>query len=248
MAVHLYGIVAEDAPLPDRPGRGDAKLRLVTSDGLGVIVSDADEHARVAASDLLAHARVLESCVEESTVIPMQFGILLPDDAAVRGDVIEPDHDALTQLLHTFDGLVQLSVRVFQEEEPAMRVVLSRYPELSALRERVRETVPAAPVSEQLRLGEGVSRALTDLAAEYADVVAPRLAERARATSAQETQGVNEVLNAAYLVGRSEQGDFGAAVSAVREAFADQLLVRFVGPQPPYSFIDAAQEGRATWA
>ena len=247
MAVHLYGVVAEDATLPELVGRGGAPLRLVGGDGVGVIVSDVEEHARVAAADLLTHARVLEQCVERLTVVPMQFGLLLPDDQAVRLDVVEREHDGLRGLLAAFDGFVQLSVRAFQEEAPAMRVVLSRYPELRELRERVRETVPSAPVSEQLRLGEGVSHALTDLAAEYAEAIAPRLAAQARAVTAQEPQGVNEVLNAAYLVERSAQGGFGAAVSAVREAFAEQLTVRFVGPQPPYSFVDAAREGRATW-
>jgi len=248
MTVHLYGVVAEEASLPDLPGRGDAPLRAVTSHGLGMIVSDVDESARVKAADLLTHARVLESCVEKATVVPMQFGILMPDDESVRGEILDADHDALRGMLQAFEGLVQLSVRVFQEEEPAMRVVLSRYPELRALRERVRETVPPAPVSEQLRLGEGVSRALTDLAAEYAETVAPLLAQQARAVSEQEPQGVNEVLNAAYLVERSDQERFGTVVSAVRESFSGQLSVRFVGPQPPYSFVEAARQGRATWA
>ncbi len=90
MALHLYGVTTADAARPAPvEGRGGAPLRLVSEDGLSVIVSDIDERRPAGPKDLLAHARVLEAYVETDTVLPMQFGIALTDEEAVREQVLE---------------------------------------------------------------------------------------------------------------------------------------------------------------
>ena len=80
MAVHLYGVIAADADLStELEGRGGAPVRAVADERLAVLVSDLDDEARVGRSDLLSHAHVLEAVAEAETVIPVQFGMVMPE-------------------------------------------------------------------------------------------------------------------------------------------------------------------------
>jgi hypothetical protein len=213
-------------------------LRLVAQRGLAVIVSEVDESRPARASDLMAHARVLEDFVEHDTVIPMQFGHLAPDDDTVRRDVLEREHDLLARLLEAFEGVVQVTVQVRHDEEPALREVLTRNPGLARLRD---------DPSRQLQLGQAVTEGLQRLGEEYAAEIEKRLAPEARALSIAEPKGPNHVFEAAFLVGRRDRGTFDEAVAKLGEETADRLVVRYVGPQPPYSFVEAARDGVTPW-
>lgn len=248
MVVHLYGVTTPDAtPPPGVKGRQDAELRLVADDQLAVIVSDVDESAPAGRKDLLAHAHVLEAYADQANVIPMQFGIALPDDDIVREQVLEQDRESLEELLHAFDGLLQLTVQAFHHEEPALREVLQRRPDLVAARERMRSFPEAATPAAQVELGQAVAQALEDLEEEDRLMLLDRLAPLTRAVAENDANGAHEILHAAFLVEREAQSAFDEAVSELRRANDERMRIRYVGPQPPYSFLEPMRNGELAW-
>lgn len=247
MVVHLYGVTVADAPPPQVKGRQEGDLRLVSDGELAVIVSDVDPDAPAGRKDLLAHAHVLESFAEESTVVPMQFGIALPDDDVVREQMLGRDRESLDSLLRVFDGLVQVTVQAFHHEEPALREVLRRHPELVEARERLKTLPKAASQGQQIELGQAVSAALEDLQEEDRLRILDRLAPLSRAVAENDKGGVHEVAHIAFLVERDGRAAFDEAVGALREETQDRVRLRYVGPQPPYSFLEAAQGGELVW-
>lgn len=248
MLVHLYGITTADAPPPpELKGRQDSELRLVGDDRLAVIVSDVDGEAPAGRKDLLAHAHVLEAYADQATVVPMQFGIALPDDDAVRQEVLEKDRDSLEGLLHSFDGLVQVTVQAFHHEEPALREILRRYPRLLAEREEMRSFPETATQARQMELGQAVASALEELQEEDRVMVLERLAPLARAVAENDAGGQHEVVHAAFLVERDARPAFDEAVGELRAQNEERMRIRYVGPQPPYSFLEAVRTGELTW-
>lgn len=248
MAVHLYGVTAADTAQPDDlTGRSGAPLRHVADDELAVIVSDVDADAPAGSRDLLAHARVLEGYVAQGTVIPMQFGIAVPSDDMVREQVLENERAGLLELLEFFDGLVQVTVHAVYDEQPALREVLRRDPDLLALRDKARSGPASRQQERQVQLGEAVSAGLQRLADEDATMMLDRLEPLAQAMAENEVAGPQEVLNAAFLVEREGRHEFDAAVGDLRELAGDRIRLKYVGPQPPYSFLEAARTGQLAW-
>lgn len=244
MVVHLYGVTTADAPPPpDLKGRRDSDLRLVSDGGLAVIVSDVDADAAAGRKDLLAHAHVLEAYAEEATVVPMQFGIALPDDDVVREQVLERDRESLEHLVHSFDGLVQVTVQAFHHEEPALREVLRRDPQLMAAREQMKAFPETASQQAQMELGQAVAGALEALQEEDRLALLDRLAPLSRAVAENEAKGAHEIVHAAFLVERGQRPAFDEAIGELRELNEERMRIRYVGPQPPYSFLEAAQSG-----
>jgi Gas vesicle synthesis protein GvpL/GvpF len=99
MALHVYGVVAAATPLPGvLRGRQEAAVRLVVRGDLAAVVSEIDADAGVRRDDLLAHARVLETLVEGSTVLPMRFGVIVETDEGVAHNILEAGENRLTSL------------------------------------------------------------------------------------------------------------------------------------------------------
>ena len=249
MAVHLYGVVRADAALPPGlQGRQAADIRLVEEDALAVLVSDVDPGVPAGRKDLLLHAHVLEACVEQFTVVPMQFGVALPDDEAVREQVLRTQRERLEYLLTSLDGLVQVTIQASHEEEPALREVLRRSPDLLAARERLRAAPGGGSSAAKMELGEAIAGALQDLGAQDGAFILDQLAPLTRAVSESEAKGVHGILHAALLVDRSRRPELDAKVATIREALTDRVHLRYVGPQPAYSFLEPLQTGELAWA
>jgi Gas vesicle synthesis protein GvpL/GvpF len=250
VAVHLYGVsTAGAAPPKNVRGRADAELRVVTDDELSVLVSDIDESVPAGRKDLLAHAHVLETWVEQHTVVPMRFGIMLEDDEAIRTRVLRADHTSLLEQVRRFAGLLQLTVQAFHHEEPALREVLRRRPDLLRLREEIARLPQAATQPQQIQLGEGVAQELELVQEEDARYIVNELAQHAVDVVLESARAEHQVLHAAFLVRRDARREFDEAVGALRSQIEHSIRLRYVGPQPPYSFLEPVHEEKATaWA
>ncbi|HET9128351.1 MAG TPA: GvpL/GvpF family gas vesicle protein [Propionibacteriaceae bacterium] len=245
MSVHVYGVTSSHLrPQGETPpGRQGGAVRLVTDDELAAIVSDVDETTAVGRQDLLSHAHVLEWFADRGTVLPMRFGIALSDDDAAREQVLRRERESLERLLGVLDDQIQVSVQAFLHEEPALREVLRRRPDLRAARDDLQGVPEELAQSRQVELGQAITAALEELQDEERTLVLDRLAPLARAVSENEPKGALEAVHAAFLVDRRARGEFDAAVAGLRTETEARLRVRYVGPQPPYSFLDAARNG-----
>jgi len=243
--VHVYGVVASTAELPDGlTGRLDKPVRRIVEDDLAVLVSDVDEEARVRRADLLAHAHLLEAVAAQTTVIPSRFGVLLPDDDTVRRELLLQRGEELRALLQAFDGCVQVTVHASYDEDAALREVLGRDPRLAALRDSTDLTDTAG----QVRLGEAVGGALAALREEAASMVIESLRPHAVAASLNEVRGAYDVVSVALLVRREDRPQLDGAVGDLDREAAGRMTLRYVGPQPPYAFLDRVDTTERSWA
>lgn len=245
MAVHLYGVIPVGSDLPELTGRAGAPVRPVVTSGLRAVVSDIDADATAGRDDLLAHAHTLEALVALTTVLPAQFGVVMPDDEHVRTELLEAGRDELTGLLRDFDGLIQVTVQVRYQEEAALRELLRRDPDLMELRDVARRSGGQAL---QMRLGEAVAAGLDGLTRAEGDRLLEVLAPYCRAVADNDTRGAHDVLNAALLIERTRQRELDAAVADLARSVAPAMSIRYVGPQPPYSFLEPMQRGEIAWA
>ena len=247
MALHVYGVVSAAAPLPGvLRGRREAPVRLVTHGDLAAVVSEVEADARIRRDDLLAHARVLESLVEASTVLPMRFGIIVETDEGVARNVLEPGESRLIALLHSFDGLIQLTVKAYHDQDQALKQLLRERSDLRVLRDQTGKGPAFYPA--QLRLGEAIAAGLDTLVSSDAAMLHDQLTGIAERIVFGDVTGRNQVLNAALLVQRSARTRTDEAIARLSRTLPDRLRLRYIGPQPPYSFVDGELAGEPVWA
>jgi hypothetical protein len=248
--VYVYGVLSgADATDVAIGGVEGADVRAVESGGLAALVSTLGGDALTAAREVRAHWRVLEEASKHGPVLPIRFGTVMDSDAAVRGGLLEPRADELTELLDALAGRVQLSVKGEYDEEHLLRGVVRASPTIAALRDRVRALPENAGYYERIRLGEVVAAEVARRREQDEALALTRLERWAVASRVEELSSPNAAFNLAFLVSSDDVDRFSEGVGLLREELGERVTLRYVGPLPPYSFVEADfGTGARAWA
>ncbi|MFD6290752.1 GvpL/GvpF family gas vesicle protein [Streptomyces sp. NPDC060205] len=238
MSTYVYGITSSSLPaLPDgTEGVGEPALpvRVIKEGDLAAVVSDAPEGLRPKRRDLLAHQNVLAEAGAGGPVLPMRFGSVSTDDAAVAG-VLAERADHFKERLDALAGKVEYNVKATHDEEAVLHRVMSENPDVRALTEANR-SAGGGNYDEKLRLGEMVVAAVKNREVEDAADI-QRALEPAAASVSVGPESTGWLANLSFLVDRDTAGTFIDAVEEVRKAHP-HLDLRVHGPLPPYSFVE----------
>lgn len=249
-AVYVYGILrAAEQESAVATGVTGASVRSVEHGELAALVSDLEGGALMAAREVRAHWRVVEAAAEAATVIPVRFGTVMASDQAVVEELLAPQAERLTALLHGLAGQVQLGVKGEYDEVALLREVVREAPAVKALRERIRTLPYAAGYYDRIRLGELVAAEVQRRRGADTGLALERLGPHARATKTNEPRTASGAFDLAFLVERDGIEPFSAAVGELSEALGERVGIRYVGPLPPYSFVEEdIGIGDASWA
>lgn len=184
-------------------------------------------------ANLLTHTRVLEAAAEATTVVPMRFGTVVPDEDTLVATYLQPEHDEIGRRLEELTGRIELRVRATYDEDQAVREVLEN--DRRAVRLRGRDDFEA-----RMELGErittGIAARRDDDARYTVEAVRPHVRDVAAGT-------VSEPLDAftvSFLVDRDTLGGFEAALERVADELAPRVRMELIGPLPPFSFAATA--------
>ena len=248
MPRHVYGVIPAEVTLPDGlTGLYDAPVERVDGDGLTALVGQSPDQPVARRAELMAHARVLERLAEHETVLPVQFGMTMPDDDTVRSELLDAHRERLTGLLDRLAGTVQLTVKAVYREEDALREVLRRAPQLVRTRERLAALPAAAAHFQQAEFGQEIAAAVESMGRQDAVTILDRLTPLSLAHHEGRHVSSYHLLNTAFLVARDGRDGFDAAVAEAAELLQSRCTVRYLGPQPPYGFVDL-EAGDPAWA
>ncbi|MEU9211614.1 GvpL/GvpF family gas vesicle protein [Streptomyces sp. NPDC048415] len=238
MSTYVYAITAASHPsLPEGMGGvGEPALpvRVLKEGELAAIVSDAPEGLRPKRRDLLAHQNVLSEAEGGGPVLPMRFGSVAQDDAAVTGVLAERVEHYLERL-EALAGKVEYNVKASHDEEAILHRVMAENPEIRAVTEANRQA-GGGTYEQRLRLGELVVAAVQSREAEDAVEIQHTLQPVADAVSVG-PESTGWLANVSFLVDRKSAEVFFTAVEQVRKSHP-HLDVRVNGPLPPYSFVE----------
>jgi gas vesicle protein GvpL/GvpF len=244
---YLYAIAR--GPLPAsfstqavaNPG---AEIRAVRVDDLAAIVSDvATTPVEATRNDVLAHSDALQELLATApAVVPLRFGTVFPDDAAMRTELLESRAEELHSLLRFVENRVELRVKAFYVEDRVLREIVDQHPRIAALQRRTRSLPEDATYYERIELGELVASALGAARARDAEAIFARLAPLAVDRLAEEEPHEWAVLAASFLVERRAVPDFDAAVGTLADELHERIELRYVGPLPAYSFVEVLLE------
>jgi hypothetical protein len=245
----VYGVIpaAAGAEASELTGVDGEHVEAIAESGLVALTSRL-EHDTLSARDIRAHWRVLEQAFERTTVLPMRFGTVLEDEAAVRESLLQPNADHLNQLLADMEGLVQLNVKARYVEEPLLREIVRGSPAVAKARRRLAQRSGGGAPADQLALGQLVESEIGRLRVADTDVAVEILAPFA-VEMREEQVDHPAVFSLACLVERRREPELSTGVAAVREALGERVEIRYVGPLPPFSFAESdLTPGSGSWA
>lgn len=187
---------------------------------------------------VLQHSRVVDQAWEAAgTVLPVSFDVLVrgDDDIPAEQRLREWLHDARGRLIAGLDRLrdrVELKVEIGFPDTTRRDASANRPPVggLQRLQEKGRE----------LQREQVLDRRADDL---YR-VVRRELASRAEDLvehHRSRPEGLNPVFSGSLLVRRDQMDDVGRELARLQAREPD-LVIKYLGPWPPYSFADAVHQ------
>lgn len=230
---YLYAITDQpQAPLPATPGLAGGPLLTVTHQAIAAVISPIPAaHVPPTATNLWHHETVVETLMHDRAVLPVRFGTVLADEAAVHAALAAHSADFVANLQRV-RGRVELALRVLWDEgehppsdelrQPSVTLPTSgRSYMLARLEEEHRLRAHRQDAEALVSAIDGV---LAPLAVESTQrvLITPRL-----------------LLTAAYLVERDRVPAFRQEVEAIGAA-SPGLRFLCTGPWPAYSFVTAA--------
>lgn len=245
MSKYVYGVVpASAAPRVGSSGIGGGAVETVAADGAAALVSDVPDEELVAGRDeLMVHARVLEEAFAEGIVLPMRFGLVMPDGDGVRRELLERHREELLSQLERLDGKVELRVRASYDETALMREVVLEDPEIARLREALKDQPEDATYYERIRLGEMVAQAVERKREHNSQRILDALEPLSLALDVSELSHERVAVNASFLVERARIEEFDRAVDDIGRRESGRMRLKYTGPLPPHSFVELSVQG-----
>lgn len=239
---YVYGIVRADAALPEAlPGLGPTgEVSTVRHGELAALVGELPEDRRLGSrDDLLAHHHVLDAVAVATTVLPMRFGAVLDSVDAADEELLAPHQDAFLAELAELDGRSQFTLRCRYERDTVLHEILDEDDGIRQLRDRAREW--PGGYHQRIQLGEAVVQAMNRKRDDDARLVLDAVEEHVAAVVLRESGDPDDVLDAAFLIGREHLDGFDDALEGAGRSLAGRVRLRLLGPTAPYDFVGSGR-------
>jgi hypothetical protein len=238
--LYIYGIARKaEAPAVAAPAVHDSDnpILLIDCDPYAVLASRISiREVDATRRHMMAHTRVLERAMEKATLLPMRFGMVVPDEAALRARIVV-HAGKIGATLGELDGRVEFGLRVAFAEGVAAKEIGRDRPDLARRSEALAKRNPNETYYERIDLGRAVEAALIEKKRREGQRIAALLkplAVRLVELGISDDEGI---LNAALLVERSAEPGLAAMVEALDAETPGRFAMRYVGPVPPFNFV-----------
>ena len=239
---YLYAIIACDEPREFKARgigeRGDV-VHTINHRRLAAVVSNSPnaeyENSR---RNMMAHTLVLEEVMEQHDLLPVRFGMIAPDAHTVEARLLAPRCAEFTELLELMRGRIEVGVKAFWHEGGAFEEVMRESETLRRTRDALNGRSPEETYYKRIQLGEKVEKALTQKRARDEETILGRIRPFVYKTRTNKIVTDRMVVNAAFLVDRRHMPEVDEAVRKLDQEFCDRLMFKYVGPVPPYNFVN----------
>lgn len=238
---YVYCIAETDQPLDlglMGIGAGDNPVYTVHHGDLAAVVSDTPLRLYdPTRENVLAHELVNEAVMREHTVIPMSFGTIFRTDADVV-ELLRSTGTAFSEVLTTIRGKFELGLKVVWDRDKVVAELEDQDDAVRGLKKEISNTTTDSTYFARVQLGRLVEGGLEARANELVNTIYGDLRPLSVATRGNKLIGDNMILNAAFLVERTREEEFDAAVKALSRRYVQLLSFKYTGPWPPYNFVN----------
>jgi len=241
---YIYGIVEE--PQLRRfsfPGVGEAQVYTINHQRIAAIVSDIEfSEIDPTRKNVHAHTVVQDELLKEYTLLPMSFGMVAASEDEVRG-LLEKNYQGLINELNRLVGRIEVELKVFWEQKAIIRELQGENQELSRLKAEI--NAASSPIEAQnllLAAGKLVESIARDWKTRYAELVYTILKGLSYDAKMNNPVGIKNLLNASFLIEKYRESEFKEQVYKLDSKFQGKVNFKYVGPMPPYNFVDLRLE------
>ena len=223
-------------------GSGDGVVRTVSHGGLAAVVSASPvKQYEGTRQNMMAHQRVLETVMREFTLLPVRFSTVTDsaDPVGAIQKLLSARFKEFHGLLREMEGKAELGLKAFWRNEKAVfEEIVAENADIRKLRNSLSGKSPEAIRFDGIPLGRLVKEALGRKRSQEAARILLPLRPIAHRVRENDTLVDRAIVNAAFLVDKKREQDFDQAIRLLDEKLSDRAAFKYVGPVPPYNFVN----------
>lgn len=196
------------------------------------------KHMESNLNDIMAHERVVEAARETRTVLPVRFGVILKNEDGIK-KLLASSYKDYKAKLSKFRGKDEIGIKVLLSKANLKKIesLVEQSEEIRKIKHEMSASEPGTTYFLKMRLEDAMKNEMMlridKMVGEINDSLAKAVVDRRLLKN-----DVGEiVLNAAYLVERSNIQVFDAKIKELKEKFEKEgMTLHRSGPWAPYSF------------
>jgi len=237
----LYALCASDGLKPSYKMRGleSAAVYAIDQNGLRAVVSDtASTRLRPDRRNISAHQSVLHSLTEDSTVLPMRFGVIARSSEAIE-KLLASNQETIREHFERLNGRVEMGLRVSWDVANIYEYYVATHPSLRQGRDEIwdKNANNVNHRDEKIRLGNLYQSLRNADRIEFTEKVKDVLFNYCEDIVETAVKREKDVMNLACLVEREKLDDFAKGVFEASKQFDNVYLFDYTGPWAPHNFI-----------
>ena len=226
-------------------GRGD-EVSTVSYRDLGMVISNSPMTQYVISREnLLAHERVVEEVMKEFTVLPVRFCTIASSADEIR-NLLDSRHREFKNLLRDMDHKIELGIKgLWKDMNTIFKEITVENKEIKRLKQKLQNDKGKRNVSStrtfleaKMEVGKLVEDALKRKKEKEAEKIVDELRRTAFDHKLNTTMSDEMFINAAFLVDKGREKEFDNIMDDLSEKHKDRVKFMYVGPLPPYNFVN----------
>ncbi len=240
---YIYGIIAEPEPKKfSFAGVEEAPVYTVSYQKIAAIVSDTGlTEIDPTRKNVLAHTMVQDRLLKDYSILPMGFGMIASDGAMVS-DLLRKNYENLLKELERLSGKIEVAVKVSWDKDAMLTQLASENGSLTRAKARLRTASPAQAQAILMEIGRIVEQITKEWQKEYAAEAYSQLNKLALEARTNPAMDVKNILNASFLIEKTHESEFQKEVYELDDRYRGKLNFKYVGPLPPYNFVQVKME------
>ena len=218
--------------------RGDPVTTISYKD-LGVVVSSVPMTKYVVSKEtMLSHEKVIEAVMKDHALLPVRFYTVAPNAEEIRS-LLRRRYLEFKKLLRELDNKVELGLKVFWRDMNAIfQELASESGEKKRLRVRMTNCSAKEAGQDKDAASEMLKQALENKKAKEKEALLQPLRHLSSDSCLNTTYGDDMLVNASFLVDRAWEKEFDREVEELTAQYKDRIEFKYIGPAPPYSFVN----------
>ncbi|HTK08476.1 MAG TPA: GvpL/GvpF family gas vesicle protein [Ktedonobacteraceae bacterium] len=241
---YIYGILAANERQEFGPigigGRGDVVYTLPYQGVAAIISNSPIIKYPVTRDNAIAHAKVLETLVAKSTILPVRFCTISTDEEIIIEKVLKARYQEFLHLLAEMQGKIELGVRArWTDLEAIFAELVEENKDIKAIKERLlSESNVQVQYAGKIKLGQMVQNALLEKRKKEAGELLDMLRPLSLACKENQFYGDMNLINAAFLVDREQERAFDEKIQELEKSYNGRKQLKYTSPVIPYNFVE----------
>jgi len=219
-------------------GRGDP-VTTITYRDLGAVVSNVPMTKYVVSKEtMISHEKIIEAVMKDHALLPVRFYTVAPNAEEIRS-LLRRRYLEFKKLLRELDNKVELGLKTFwRDMNSIFQELASESGERKKLGVRLTNWSAKEAGQDKDAVSEMLKQALERKKAKERETLLQPLKQLSSDSCLNMTYGDDMLMNTTFLVDRTREKEFDGEVEKLATRYKDRIEFKYVGPAPPYSFVN----------